>query len=168
MNDMQIEFDDITISPEAGEENDTLLDILTYGGTLTGRIKLLDQESEDPIFITTSAEGTVIARGLTGGTWLPGRHLHVRPEPLEPESTQSITTSPAQHPNRKEYVDLRPVPSPGLRRILARDRALRSRTLAWQQEHGDPVERLGELGDRLIGDSPEDVDAWLAIVHEPY
>jgi len=153
-------------------EPEILYETLTTGEPVKSNVVMTDIESGETVFILPSGEGTMVVRGFKGDMMLKEQTLQMRSREADDEPSLTISSAiPSQSFRIKpmaKFIRIQPTPSPGLDRILARDRAVRRRALEWRQEHGDPIEGLAELGARLIGDSPEDIEAWLAIVDEPY
>ena len=69
--------------------------------------------------------------------------------------------------NMAELVESCPPPR-WAARIILRDLEARRRALELQEEYGDPIDRLIELLDGIVGDTDEDREEWDALVDEPY
>jgi len=133
--------------------------------------ELVDPESGEQIRIWQDKYVTMVIGGKSQVVYMEDRRLQMTPLYRERISTTQGTTAAPSDPDLRgqgETINLRPPPSKGIARILARDREIRRRAMEWQREHGDPIERMAELLDDIVGDSAEDREEWSALVDEPY
>ena len=133
--------------------------------------ELVDPESGDQIWIRQDKDFAMVVGEKSRVVYLADGRLQVTRLDREDISTRQDTTAASSDPDLQaqgETINLCPPPSRGIARILARDREIRRRAMEWQQEHGDPIERMAELLDDIVGDSAHDREEWSALADEPY
>ena len=153
-------------SPGASEQ--TLYQDITGGQAIDAEnLTISNEDTGEQVRVRRRGPRTAVTRdGQT--TVFADHRLQMTPYGADEEGSSVTQTASSSLPgDREAVIVLRPVPSAGLARILDRDRDVRRRALEWRNEHGDPLDRMIELLDDIIGDSPEDREAWDALVDEP-
>lgn len=155
-----------------GIEEYDLFEALTRGRSIGSKgVKLVDTDTDETIWLRGEKAGTIVVAN-DFRTWSVERgELTMKPQEPDEEfpSITTDTTSVAFSQERpvSEFIDLRPSPSLGVARILARAPEELRYALEWEKEHGALFDNLDELlGDVL----PPDMtwEEWHAIIDEPY
>jgi hypothetical protein len=152
-------------------EPKALFEKVVSGAPIDRTVQLKDTDTGETVGIIPGDGGTIVTQGIfERSIRVPGKALQMQDQ--RPNDKTHLTTMPTTSGTlsriepRARYVNLCPAPSPGLERILTRDRDVRRQALEWQQKHGDPLERLQEILGEFIGESPEDIESWNELVEE--
>jgi hypothetical protein len=158
------------LDTSADIQHDGLYEDLIEGRPVrSDNITLSDEDTGEHVRIRHRGQWAMVSQA-DQWTMIGGSRLQLQSQAEEESSgsdTMTTLRASSRQADSEETTSLRPVPSRGVERILARDPEIRRRFLKRRQEEGDPVEALVELLNEVIGDSPEDAERWISLVDSP-
>jgi len=152
-------------------ESTDLFDDLTTGGPVTSEnLKVIDLDSGKKVWLWKGERGTMVIADDDRTEFVEGGTLAMTTREPEREVFPTGTSSTLLRHERQvpRFINLRPLPSPGLARIMARAPEELRRVLEWQKEHGNPLEHLDDLLGNILADLGVTWEEWYAIIDEPY